>query len=221
MVIIITNLHWSPLHIEHLVLMTIYQTKLFPVSPADKKVQLQCFRMLTSLQMCRWLANPVPPVFPPQPSSSLLGGVFLSSTLVICLVIFRMHRKTADMECTLTSMNFDESSIESPSLRKKADSDEPDTKASNDNNREPPLMLGGPDLTKDELEEADHDEHWRGLLPKEDRSSGHSLEHRDSHDSLEMHLLKRTQSRDSHGAFEVGGVRSVKRSQSRDSQRAV
>lgn len=148
-------------------------------------------------------------------AGAVVGGLLLLVTLAICLVIFRMHQKTADMDSALTNMNYDDSSIESPSLRKKADSDEPDVKASNDssiNGGESP----GPDLRKDELEKA---EHLHELLPKERRSSGHSLKSRNSLRAVEMRSLKRTQSRDSHRAFEVGGVCSLERTLSHDGHR--
>jgi hypothetical protein len=119
--------------------------------------------------------------------------VFLVITLTICIIILRMHRRTADMDVVLSSMQ--DATTDSPSLGKKHEDTELDAKAS------APAMLGGPDLTKDELED---NEHWHELLPREGRSSVHSLKRRDSRDSTR--------------GFSVGGVvRALKRSYSRDS----
>lgn len=97
-------------------------------------------------------------------------------------------------------MQLDESSIESPSLRKKADSGEDredcaKTSSSQNANMNSnklasssaPSMLGGPDLKEDELEDEEKD-NWMELLPRE----GGSGEGRPS-----ARFLRRSLSRDS------------------------
>lgn len=88
--------------------------------------------------------------------------------LVICGVIICVRRKMGDMNAALHAVQLDESSMESPSLRKKADSEERTLPTTGGVNTAPPDR-GGPDLRKDELEEA---ENWHQLIP---RPASHSL----------------------------------------------
>lgn len=123
----------------------------------------------------------------------VVAVVFFLVVLVVCVVICCLHMRTKNME---TTMNFDESSIESPSLRKKADCTEEDAKASNANNSNNmaslssgPSMLGGQNLKEYELEEEEKD-NWHELLPREGRAGEGGL-------GTGVRFLKRSLSRDS------------------------
>lgn len=130
---------------------------------------------------------------------AVLMGLLVLVTLVICIIIFCMCRGSARMDNTLNSMNYTETSTDSPSLAKKMDAGTEglDAKASNGSNANdnmevgvPPVMSRVQDLTREELEGT---EHWHELLPREGRSSRHSL--------------KRNNSRDSRVSFDIGSVR--------------